>query len=212
MVNQFVDKSALCSTLPRVRLCDPFYVAADAFEPSYGYRLVCVETVVGESVLFCFDRVAALAPSVSVMLEQIHRLVANDASIAPDALWYEFCTVNWLKIGPTFLPVSFNENHLMDCGPWLPLQWVAERHFVDPKCIEYMAGPVFELFTAASVSELADSRPGYEREQILRLAGLSSDTAIAGTLADSTLSNPRVFESGTFDMAAYIRSLKDLNK
>ena len=84
--------------------------------------------------------------------------------------------VNWLKIGPTFLPVSFNENHLMDCGPWLPLQWVAERHFVDPKCIEYMAGPVFELFTAANVSELADSRPGDEREQILRLAGLSPDS------------------------------------
>jgi hypothetical protein len=69
------------------------------------------------------------------------------------------------------LPVSFDENHLMDCGPWSPLQWVAERHFIDPKCIEYMAGPVFELFTAASVSELADSRPGDERDQILRLAG-----------------------------------------
>jgi hypothetical protein len=88
----------------------------------------------------------------------------------------------------------------------MPLQWVAERHFVDPKCIKYMAGPVFELFTAASVSELADSRPGDEREQILRLAGLSSE------LADSTLSNPRVFESGTFDMDTYIRSLNDLNK
>src|SRR6202051_4897168 len=88
MVNQFVDKSALCSTLPRVRVCDPFYVAADAFEPSYGYRLVCVETVVGGWASFLFDRVAALAPSVSVMREQIHRLVANDASSAPDALWY----------------------------------------------------------------------------------------------------------------------------
>jgi hypothetical protein len=212
MGNQFVDEPPLCSTLPRVRVCDPFYVAADAFEPSYGYRLVCVENVVGESVLLCFDRVAALAPSVSVMLEQIHRLVANDASIAPDALWYEFCTVNWLKIGPTFLPVSFDGSHLRDCGPWLPLQWVAEQHLIDAKCVESWAGPVLELFTAASVSELADSRLGDEREQIRRLAGLSSATEIARTSVDLTLPKPRVFKPGTFDIEAYIRSLKELNQ
>jgi hypothetical protein len=210
MGNEFVDEPARCSTLSRVRVCDPFYVATDAFEPSYGYRLICVENVVGKSVLFCFDRVAALAPSVSVMLEQIHRLVTSDASIASDTVWYEFCTVDWLKIGPTFLSISFDGNHLKDCGPWFPLEWVAEQHLIDPKCIESLAGPVFELFTAASVSELADSRPGDEREQIRRLAGLSSGTEIALTSGDSTLSKPRVFEPGTFDIEAYIQSLKKL--
>lgn len=210
MGNQFVDEPELCSPLLRVRVCDPFYVALDRVESSYGYRLICVENAIGESVLFCFDRVAVLAPSVSVMLEAIHRLVATDVSIASDTVWYEFCTVNWLKIGPTFLPVSFNGHHVQDCGPWLPLQWVAEQHLIDPKCIESLAGPVFELFTATNVSTLADSRTGDEREQILRLAGLSSATDIARTTGDPTLPTPGVFEPGTFNIEAYIRSLKKL--
>ena len=63
-----------------------------------------------ENRFFCFDRVTVLAPSVSVMLEEIHRLVVDDASIAPDTVWYEFGTTNWLKIGPTFLPVRFDGN------------------------------------------------------------------------------------------------------
>jgi hypothetical protein len=75
-----------------------------------------------------------------------------------------------------------------------------------------MAGSVFELFTAASVSELADSRPGYEREQILRLAGLSSETEVADTPWDATLPKPRVFEPGSFDIEAYIHWLKKLGQ
>jgi hypothetical protein len=128
MHNEFVDEPALRPALSRVRVCDPFCIAADAFNPSYGYRLVCVETGAGESVLFCFDRVAVLAPSISVMLEEIHRLVANDYSSAPNIGWYEFGIMNSLKIGPTFLPVRFDGNHLKDCGPWWPLQWVAAPH------------------------------------------------------------------------------------
>lgn len=148
MRNQFVDEPPLCSTLPRVRVCDPFYVAADAFEPSCGDRLVCVENVVGESVLFCFDRVAALAPSVSVMLEQIHRLVANDASIAPDALRYEFCTVNWLKIGPTFLPVSFDGSHLRDCGPWCEIWKPSRRRHFSVSGVRTLRAPARSPCTA----------------------------------------------------------------
>jgi hypothetical protein len=207
MHNEFVDEPALCPTQARVRICDPFCTAGDAFEPSYGYRLACVETDAGESILFCFDRVTVLAPSVSVMLEEIHRLVTNDASIAPDTVWYEFGTTDWLKVGPTFLPVRFDGNHLKDCGPWLPLQWVAEQHLIDPKCLGLLAGAVFELTTSADVSELADNRPGDEREQIRRLAGLSSETEVADTLRDSMLSKPRIFESGSFDIDAYIKWL-----
>jgi hypothetical protein len=189
MHNQFVDEPTLCPALMRVRVCDPFCIAGDAFRPPYGYRLVCVETGAGKSVLFCFDRVTVLAPSVSVMLEEIHRLVVNDSSIAPDVVWYEFGTLNWLKIGPTFLPVRFDGNYLKDCGPWLPPQWVAEQHLIDPRCVKFLAGVVFELITAANVSELADSRPGDEREQIRQLAGLSSETEVAGTPRDATLPN-----------------------
>jgi hypothetical protein len=212
MHNEFVDEPALCPRLSRVRVCDPFCIAGDAFKPSFCYRLVCVETGAGESILFCFDRVTVLAPSVSVMLEEIHRLVVNDVSVAPDTVWYEFGAMNWLKIGPTFLPVRFDGNHLKDCGPWLPLQWVAEQHLIDPKCVEFLAGAVFELVTAANVSELADSRPGDEREQIRRLAGLSSETEVAGTTWDATLPKPRVFEPGAFDIEAYIQWLKKLGQ
>ena len=87
MHNEFVDEPALCPLLSRVRVCDPFCIAGDEFKPSYGYRLVCVETGAGESILFCFNRVTVLAPSVSVMLEEIHRLVVNDVSVAPDTVW-----------------------------------------------------------------------------------------------------------------------------
>jgi hypothetical protein len=207
MHNEFVDEPALCPGQARVRICDPFCIAGDAFEPLHGYRLACVETGAGESILFCFDRVTVLAPSVSVMLEEIHRLVANDASIAPDTVWYEFGTTDWLKIGPTFLPVRFDGNHLKDCGPWLPLQWVAEQHLIDPKCFELFAGAVFQLTTSANVSELADNRRGDEREQIRRLAGLSSETQIADTPEDTTLPKPRLFESGSFDIEAYVQWL-----
>jgi len=212
MHNKFIDEPALCPTLSRVRICDPFFIAGDEFKPSYGYRLACVETSAGESILFCFDRVTVLAPSVSVMLEEIHRLVVNDVSIAPDTVWYEFGTTKWLKIGPTFLPVRFDGNHLKDCGPWLPLQWLAEQHLIDPKCFELFAGAVFELITAANVSQLADNRPGEEREQIRRLAGLSSETGVADTPWNSTLPKPRIFESGSFDIEAYIRWLNKLGQ
>ena len=210
MDNHFIDEPARCPTLTRVRVCDPFYVAAEEHVPFHGYRLICLENALGESVLFCFDRVAVPAPCVSVMLDKLHRLVANDSSIAPDTVWYEFCTVDWMKIGPTFLPVRFDGHHPKNCGPWMPLDWVAKRHLIDAKRIESLAGPVFELFTAAGVLELADSRPSDEREQILRLAGLSSDTEIARTRDGSLFPKPRVFEPGTFVIESYIRSLKEL--
>jgi hypothetical protein len=209
MGNHFVDEAPLSSSLSRLRVCDPFYVAAGASDTLHGYRLVCVDNFVGESVLFCFDRVAVLAPPVSLMLERIHRLVAADTHIPADTIWYELCTVHWLKIGPTFSSVSFDGYHLLDCGPWVPLQWVAEQHLIDPKCIESFAGPVMELFTAPDVAELADSRKGEEREQIRRLAGLSSNTAIIHAPCDVTAIEPHVFEPGTFDIDAYIHLLKD---
>ena len=44
MFNQFVDKSALCSALSQVRVRDPFYVADDEFEPSYGTESYACKT------------------------------------------------------------------------------------------------------------------------------------------------------------------------
>jgi len=210
MGNQFVDEPTRCPTLTRVRVCDPFYVADGEIGPSHGYRLICLENALGESVLFCFDRIAVLAPCVSMMLDKLHRLVANDSSIAPNTVWYEFCTVDWMKIGPTFLPVRFDGHHPKNCGPWMPIEWVAKRHLMDAKRIESLAGPVFQLFTAPSILELADSQADDEREQILRLAGFSSDTEIARTPGGSSFPKPRVFEPGTFVIESYIRSLKEL--
>ena len=90
------------------------------------------------------------------------------------------------------------------------LRWaaLAEQHLIDPRCIEFLAGVAFELITTANVSELADSRPGDEREQIRRLAGLSSETEVSGTPWDATLPKPHVFEPGSFDIEAYIQWLK----
>src|SRR5260370_11976160 len=113
------------------------------------------------------------------MLEEIHRLVVNDASIAPDAVWYEFGTMNWLKIGPTFLPLRFDGNHLRDCGPWLPLQWVAEQHLIYPQCFEFFSGPVFEFITAATVSESADTLPPHHPHPIPPSPRPTPHTALA---------------------------------
>jgi hypothetical protein len=65
-----------------------------------------------------------------------------------------------------------------------------------------------ELFTAPDVAELADSRKGQEREQIRRLAGLSSKTAIMRESCHTAEIEPRVFEPGTFDIDTYIHLLK----
>ena len=48
MGNHFVDEAPLSSSLSRLRVCDPFYVAAGASDTLHGYRLVCVDNFVGE--------------------------------------------------------------------------------------------------------------------------------------------------------------------
>src|SRR5260370_36476114 len=60
MHNEFVDEPALCPLLSRVRVCDPFCIAGDAFKPSYGYRLGCVVTGARGLDDFVFDPVAGL--------------------------------------------------------------------------------------------------------------------------------------------------------
>jgi hypothetical protein len=146
MENLFIELVPSTPALLRVRVCDPFFVMPHGANLGCEYRLVWIESAIGESIVLFFNRHERRAPSACWALSAIYWQLANDSSFSTGMSWYELLPLELCSGLPAFSPVRFDAGHLPARERLVTLEQIAHLHSLEVEALHSLVGRALEAF------------------------------------------------------------------